>query len=308
MDTIPPEILLHILSHLDIPLARYAGVCRAFQYLIEIKTFENIAITSTIPQIQRLDSVFGDERRRYLLRKLEFTVSLPHKLKNNRKRPLKYLRDRAFTQAISRLFICLEKWNYIPEGLGKLPSFALHLQGTASDVDYKAVHNHHKHMQFDGFQGLPSLECVNTLRVESLHIFPSDMAIIFEALPHVNNFSWALANAPRRLKDLRNELRDSMATTLLQTDFSRLQAIEIMWADHDPLNQDWSPENYLDADGHDRLSMGVNRILKLPNLKILTLKGLFILSPDVFNLIGEDIPNSLEELYMDVSKVSPARS
>lgn len=134
------------------------------------------------------------------------------------------------------------------------------------------------------------------------------MAIIFEALPHVNNFSWDLANAPRRLKDLRDELRDSMATTLLQTDFSRLQAIEIMWADHDPLNQDWSPENYLDADGHDRLSMGVNRILKLPNLKILTLKGLFILSPDVFNLIGEDIPNSLEELYMDVSKVSPARS
>lgn len=99
MDTIPPEILLHILSHLDIPLSRYAGVCRAFQYLIEIKTFENIAITSTIPQIQRLDSVFGDERRRYLLRKLEFTVSLPHKLKNNRKRPLKYLRDKAFTQA-----------------------------------------------------------------------------------------------------------------------------------------------------------------------------------------------------------------
>ncbi|OTA67443.1 hypothetical protein K449DRAFT_216189 [Hypoxylon sp. EC38] len=308
MDTIPPEILLHILSDLDKPLARYASVCRAFQYLIEIKTFENIAITGTLPQIQILDSVFGDGRRRCLLRKLEFTISLPGKLKSSHKKPLKCLRDRAFTLAVSRLFTCLAKWNYTPEGLEKPPSFALHLQGSTSNVDYNAVNNHHKHMQFDWLERLPSVECVNKLRVESLHIFPSDMTIICEALPHMDNLKWVLANAPRRLRNLRDELRDSMATTLLQTDFSRLQAIEIWWGDHDPLNHYWTPENYLDAEGHDRLSMGVNRILKLPNLKILTLGGLFILSPDMFDLSGEDIPNSLEELYIDVSKVSPARN
>ncbi|KAI1415215.1 hypothetical protein F5Y13DRAFT_196561 [Hypoxylon sp. FL1857] len=308
MDTIPPEILICILSNLEKPLAPYTSVCRAFQQVIETKTFKDITIISTLPQIQRLDTVFEDIRRRCLLRRLTFYVSLPNKLKRNRKRPLKYLRDRAFTLAIRRLFTCLEKWNYIPEWLQSPPSFTLRVQCTTPYVDYRAVRGEHKHVQFDGPQELPSLECIETLLVESPHIFPSDMTIICNALPRMEVLRWDLDNAPRRLKDLRVDLRNAMATTLLETNFSRLEAMSIEWRDHDPLNHDWNPENYLDADGHDRLSMGVNRILKLPNLRDLRLDGHFILSPEVFDLNDEDIPESLEYLGIEISKVTPAGS
>ncbi|KAI0840040.1 hypothetical protein F5Y06DRAFT_246632 [Hypoxylon sp. FL0890] len=308
MDIIPPEILMYILSDLDKPLARYASVSRAFQCLIETKTFKQIAIISTLPQLRRFDAIFEDKHRRYLLRKLTFTISLPDKLKNDRKRPLKYLRDRAFTLAINRLFTYLEKWNYIPEGFENPPSFFLHIQCTTPHVDYRAVHNHHKHLQFDELQELPSLECVKKLGVQSINIFPGDMTLICEALPRLKDFRWDLDNTPRRLRALRAELRNSMATTLLQTDFSRLETMRIWWPDHDPLNEDWDPEKYVDADGRDRLSMGVNRILKLPNLKTLSLEGLFILSPEVFDINGEDIPKSLEDLHIQGSKVTPAGS
>ncbi|KAI1138791.1 hypothetical protein F5Y05DRAFT_350958 [Hypoxylon sp. FL0543] len=307
MDTIPSEILTYILSDLDAPLAPYAGVCRAFQYVIETRTFRQIQIIhGTLPSVRRFDAIFGDKRRRYLLRELEFNIALPNKLKHDRKRPLKYLRDRAFTLALNRLFMCLEKWNCIPEGLERPPSFTLRIRCTTPDVDYGAVHNNHKHLQFDELQSLPTLECVEKLRIQHLQIFPRDMALICGALPCLRDLRWDLGNVPRRLGDLRADLRNSMATALLQTDFSRLETLHIQWIDHDPVNHDWRPETYVDAHGRDHLSIGVNRIMKLPHLKKLYLDGCFILSPEVFDMNCEDVPKSLECLGIESCLVTPA--
>ncbi|KAI1402843.1 hypothetical protein F4819DRAFT_452974 [Hypoxylon fuscum] len=58
--------------------------------------------------------------------------------------------------------------------------------------------------------------------------------------------------------------------------------------------------------GNDRLSLAVNRIMKLPNIKVLNLESLFSLSPTVFDPSeGGGFPHSLESVTLQVSKTTP---
>ncbi|KAI2470870.1 hypothetical protein F4781DRAFT_161032 [Annulohypoxylon bovei var. microspora] len=220
------------------------------------------------------------------------------------------MRDEHFTKVICRIFKSLQKWN-ITRGSDKSLSFHLTIRGLSrNDISYEAVRGCHKHVGFHGFQVLPSLPFVTYIRVEHIDILPSTMAMIYKALPRMEYLYWEIANVPRSLDHLRVSLRESLASTLLETNFEHLKVLEIMLYDENPLNDNWKPENHVGAYGNDRLSLAVNRILKLPNLTMLNLAGFggfFILSPAIFAQDEEcgNISESLRCLILQVSKVTP---
>ncbi|KAI4867260.1 hypothetical protein F4820DRAFT_213794 [Hypoxylon rubiginosum] len=324
MNKIPPEILLNIVDGLDAPLARYASVSRAFRQVIEARTFANIQLTSTEQSLTKFDAIFSNTRRRYFVRELEYKVELPDiskkrfkKLQSNREAAEN---NRVYTVAVSALFTRLQKWTDATEDLEKAPSFRLTISSSSPKDSYRPesphqhehdpaweVRNSFKYIEFNELEVLPPLLCVNEFDHSGRSLHPNVMAVINKALPRMKSLLWELFTAPRRLEALRADLRASMASVLADTEFSNLEALDIYYEDTDPLNQDWEPENLLDANGDDPLSLAVNRISRLPKLRLLELRGTHILSPAVFDVDGEnrDAWRFLEYLYLDVSKTTP---
>ncbi|KAI1100753.1 hypothetical protein F4804DRAFT_348268 [Jackrogersella minutella] len=300
MDRLPTEIFLHIISYLRPPLAPYTAICSIFQHYIEPTTFAriNVMVEGEDP-LEEFNTVFAVKRRRSLVREIQLTIQLPLRINY-----------RGFTKVVCGLFESLQEWDQDARELKQTPSFGLSiLEPSYLPSKFGSCYNYlHKHVGFQGCQALPSLACVIWLKVENINIFPCSMATICKALPRMREFSLSTDNAPRWVRDLRGDLRETIASTLLDTNFSRLKALKVVFRDRDP-SYDRTLKNHLDANGKDRLSLAINHILKLPNLKSLELEGPFILSPTVFDT--DDgcgfVSKSLEYLCINVSKVTPAR-
>ncbi|KAI1215099.1 uncharacterized protein F4807DRAFT_405884 [Annulohypoxylon truncatum] len=311
MDKLPPEVLLCILSHLDREhLAQYTTVCRGFQFWIETQTFAKInKRIDDVQQLEEFGTIFASTRRCYLPRHVQFSIWLPNTPKKHIKghEPLHVLRARHFTKVVCGIFEILQKWN-IARSLNAKRPFHLCIQGVPGNrVSSQNAGGHHNNVGFYGFQVLPSLPFITGLRVDTINILPSTMSMIFEALPHIEDFHWAIDTPRRSLKHLRVSLRESLATTLLETNFSHLVYLRIALIDWNQLDGNWETENCVGLDGKDRLSLAVNRIMKLPNLKKLELHGVFNLSPAIFRLDDEhgNISESLRDIHLSLSIVTP---
>ncbi|KAI1776333.1 hypothetical protein F4818DRAFT_377278 [Hypoxylon cercidicola] len=324
MDRIPLEILQNIVGGLDGPLARYASVSRAFQQVIEARTFAKIEKNSTEKSLKEFDAVFANARRRYLVSAIWYEVELPNISKKRFKKLQSNVEaaknNAVYTKAVHALFTRLHQWTDVSEDLDKAPSLRLTISSSSPRDNCRPkspnqhehdpaweVRNRFKYIEFDGLEVLPSLSCVVEFSHSGRNLHPNVIAVISKALPRVKKLSWELYTAPRRLEALRADLRASMALTLLDAKLYDLEVLEIYHEDSDPFNHDWEPENFLDANGDDRLSLAVNRISKLPKLKRLCMWGVNILSPAVFDFDGENRNTwrFLECLQLDVSKTTP---
>ncbi|KAI1462360.1 hypothetical protein F4805DRAFT_410308 [Annulohypoxylon moriforme] len=315
MDRIPTEVLLCILSHLDQRhLAQYAPVCRAFQILLEYKIFAKIIKRiDSVEKIEQFDALFhtivASPRRRYILRHLQFNIWLPDEFSTKGMKETSVIRDEHFANVISRIFISLGKWDNITRGPDEKRRFRLSIRSVPTKpLGYGAVREYHRHVGFDQFLVLPSLQFVTHFRVQGINILPSTMSIILKALPYIEDLNWDLENPRQIFNRLRISVRESLAWVLLEADFSHLRALTITFLDQERLNYNWCPNNSVGADGIDRLSLAVNRILKLPNLVALDLQGVFILSPTIFSLDEkhENFSESLKLVHVHLSKITPA--
>lgn len=311
MDTLPGEILLNILSKIDSPLAPCASVSRRYQWHVEIITFASIKLDSSEESLEAFSKIFTHTRRRCLLKELIFEVEAPGRFRG-KVTDRKKFHDKHFSSAIHALFTQLHKWNSTFQESKRAPSVNLSIS-PKSRWSYRRINGDRrscKHVKLDNIVSLPSATCVKKFKSIGLNIHPRAMAVICRALSCMEHLIWKLNDVPpRRLAAARTSLRQSIASALLDIDFSSLEVLEICYADHDPMNHDWTPENVLDGYGNDRLSIAVNRILKLPKLKRLNLQGL-TLSPTVFRLDdkSKNLSTSLEYLELSVPKSTPAGS
>ncbi|KAI1770416.1 hypothetical protein F4818DRAFT_261551 [Hypoxylon cercidicola] len=300
MDKIPPEILRGILSHLDSRrrLSPYATVCRAFQFEIEARTFAKLKITST-ESMERLDAVLADNRRRYLLRTLTFIVRLPFNFGNYwSDQRYREEQDRCYTVAVNDLFVRLHKWASPNAAPFNLSIFTQLLS---------SVSKNHRAIKFNERQVLPSVACVDKFKDVEQKLHPSVIPIIFKVRPGIKHFSWKIDASSCLTGVLRSTIRASTALTLSQANFLSLEVLQLHQTDDIPANQSQYPPSYVDSQGHDRLSLALNRILKLPNLKELDLCGAFTLSPEIFNLDESDVVSkSVRSIRLDLSKLTPA--
>ncbi|KAI6089462.1 hypothetical protein F4821DRAFT_275906 [Hypoxylon rubiginosum] len=299
MDGLPHEILRIIVGGLDAPLAKYASVFRNFQQAVETSTFANIRTDSTEQSEKDFDHKFASTRRRCLLRVLKYEIELPN---------IRLEHDIAYIKAVSSLFRRLQQWTDFSKDKNRRLSLDFVIK---SPYPY----TREQYIEFaEELKALPPLSFVSKFSSHSgchvCHVHPSVIGLISKALPKIEELSWELCAVPRRLVALRAEMRASMALNLLNTDFSNLEFLDIHHDDYDPKNHDWKPENLLDANGDDPLSLAVNRVSKLPKLRRLTVWGSTALSPTVFNIDGEDSNawRYLKFLQLDVSKTTPGGS
>ncbi|KAI1449933.1 hypothetical protein F5Y02DRAFT_166330 [Annulohypoxylon stygium] len=316
MDKLPPEILLRILSHLgEEKLAPYTTVCRGFQKWLETRTFAHIVKKIRHrAQVEEFDAIFANPRRHYLPQSIKFKIWLPaymiprKRTKDGRRLPLGIRRNKHFTRIVRGIFESLHKWN-AARGLSDKPFFLTFNGVPRDDHNYRHMLYGHKHVGFHNHQVLPELPFVTHIRFEQIDILPSAMSTICKAVPRIENMIWEITYPPFAYDALRLSLREALASTLLETDFSHLQHLWIRLNDKEPLNDDFRPENYAGVDGSDRLSLAVNRILKLPKLTTLLLHGVFILSPEIFDVDDEceSISRSLREFHLHLSRRTPDR-
>ncbi|XXH00191.1 mRNA splicing protein [Hypoxylon texense] len=250
MDKIPLEVLLNILDGLTAPLARYASVCRAFQRVIEARTFAEIQMTSTEQSLNQFDAIFANTRRRCLVRDLEYKVKLPEtnnkRLGNSQSNHGVAKNNTIYTIAVSALFTRLQEWTNVSDNLETAPSFRLTISYSSPKDDDRpkshgrcqAARNRFRYIDFDGLGVLPPLLCVNNFRLVGRDLHPNVIAVISKALPRMNYLNCSLRAALRRLGALRAELRASMTSVLAETNFPNLEALNIYHEDYDPLNQD----------------------------------------------------------------------
>lgn len=218
-----------------------------------------------------------------------------------------------YTKAVYALFTRLEGWSSISEDPETAPSFRFAIYSYPPTIPEAHNQNRHddlayKYVEFDGLQELPAVSCVCEFSNSENH-HPSTLAVLYKALPRLRLLCLELPPAaPRGLLAQRVGMRNSLASTLLESDFSTLERLDVHLEDYDPMNETWKPKNLLDSSGNDRLSLAVNRVSKLPRLESLELYGCFAFSPAVFDLPSNEDTNawkSLEYLTLEVSMATP---
>ncbi|KAI0381827.1 hypothetical protein F5Y04DRAFT_60677 [Hypomontagnella monticulosa] len=311
MDSLPGEILLHILSNVDSSLASCASASRRCQWYAEIITFASIRLDSSEDCLKTFGRVFAYPRRRCLLKELIFEVEAPGKFRGkvaDRKR----FHNKHFSNAINGLFTQLYEWNSTFQGSKRAPSVNLTIV-PKSPWSYAILDDDRrsrKHVKLDNIVSLPSVTCVKKFKSVELNIHPRAAVAIYRALPCMQHLVWKLNHVPpRRLEVARTAMRQSIASALLDVEFSSLEVLDFCYPDHDPKNHMRTPENLLDMYGNDGLSLAVNRLLKLPKLRRLNLQGL-ALSPQVFRLDdkSQNLSTTLEHIELSVPMSTPAGS
>ncbi|PGH11429.1 hypothetical protein AJ80_07107 [Polytolypa hystricis UAMH7299] len=328
MEKLSVEIWDLMVSNLPPPFASYAAVSRAWQKIFEIKTFSSIHMRND--ELEKLDAIFADPRRRALLRNLKYTVELPNiskkRFKKFQGRREGAANNMAYTRAVYVLFERLQAW-------GEPSSHGISLEITAkAPIDSyipSSPNNHYgdpawqwRNMNcwitFDptavGPQSLPTVSCVHTLDArDGRQLHPSFVAIYANALPSLRKMWWDFYPPGRRLLSLRRDVRTSLANALLHASFDSLAFLDIYWEDSEPLNQTFPLGDLLEPGSEiDLLSMGVRRISQLPKLQHLILRGCHILSSAAFSLspTGDKPDNSplwpsLTTLRMELSATTP---
>ncbi|XXH04457.1 hypothetical protein Hte_010873 [Hypoxylon texense] len=304
MDRIPLEVLREILSRVDSRhdsrLAPYATVCRAFQYLIEPRTFAKIKIDNKKESMKRFEAVFASNRRRCLLRTLKFCVHLPADYGWVAKE-LRHKYDRDYTIAVEALFAQLQKWT----NLWGHPASATPVSLSIFAMPASSTTTNPTDIKFNERQVAPSVTCVDKFKNVRQQVHPSVVSIILKARPGIKHLSWKIDTIASLSDVTRFDIRASTVAVLSDADFSSLEVLQLHYVDH-VSSAKKSPE-YIKSHRQDHLSLALNRVLKLPNLKELDLRGAFTISPEIFNLDeGNAISNSLQNLRLDLSKMTPA--
>ncbi|KAI4861614.1 hypothetical protein F4820DRAFT_433098 [Hypoxylon rubiginosum] len=305
MDKIPLEVLREILSRLDSRhdgrLAPYATVCRAFQFLIEARTFAKIKIDHSAESMKRFEAAFASKRRRCLLRTLTFTIHLPDRY-NWSVRQLRPEHDRRYTIAVNELFAQLHKWTNLWDHSANLKPFNLSI----SPMPVRFVAINPTDVKVNKHPNFPSVTCVDKIKNTCQQLYPRVISTILKAQPSIKHLSWKIDTITSLPDTTRLNIRASTASVLSVGDFSSLEVLQLHHMDPVPFDQD--PPKYINSHGKDRLSLALNQILKLPNLKELDLRGAFTLSPEIFNINeGDDVvSNSLQNIRLDLSRMTPA--
>ncbi|KAI9162827.1 hypothetical protein HJFPF1_04420 [Paramyrothecium foliicola] len=321
MEKLPPELLRDVLSYLQAPLASYATVNRAFQTLIEVRTFANIKTKSTNDDVRQFEAIFTQDNRRRAVKSLEFAVELP-KIRDERLMRLQNKREsaennRAYTTAVKALFERLSAWDDSSDHDALTSSFLTITSASPSDSQQPSelgyherhaweIRNHTKYIDLEGVQELPSIRRISSFTVEGRYIHPNAMATMVAAMPNLKIFIWWFYTAPRRMHALWASLRDAMACLVsVIANLSLLEDLILYCEDSDPLNHDWKPPSLVDCAGVDRLSVAFHKLSQLPRLRKLSLAGMYTISPDVFDLSAVNGWPSLERFEIDISMIAP---
>ncbi|KAH7028146.1 uncharacterized protein B0I36DRAFT_386019 [Microdochium trichocladiopsis] len=153
------------------------------------------------------------------------------------------------------------------------------------------MRNDFKYLRLDpsilGTAGLPQTRAVTALDLRSewpragRRLHPSVITSLAAALPSMVNVQWDCLMPPRRLEAVRREIRSSLATTLRMAQLDQVTVLKIYLEDGDPRDQRVEPGDFSEEDDNsdDALSVGVGRVLKLPNITHCELSGFWTLDP-----------------------------
>ncbi|KAK5654039.1 hypothetical protein OQA88_7717 [Cercophora sp. LCS_1] len=337
MEKLAPEILAIILSHLEPPLAPFAAVSRQWQHAIEERTFSKLQLTSEEDTLQQFKSVFttGPHRQR-LLRNIEFFV---HLTVPSVKRRWKLQRaDEAaannilYTKAVFDFFTILAAWGRDSDA--DAPSkLRVYMAATSSDEGEPSephepahwhlgeypmwqIRNNFRYVNFDtqvldDLGGLPTVYAIDDFEHNMYRLIdPAVFPVISAALPTTKKMDWGWEAPPRRLPDLRHEIRSSAATAFLATaglSLTNLTVLHLKWEDNDPLNHDFPPGNHLDPGSPaDKLSVAMHHISHLPSLQHLKFTCCFAVSKEIFDHDTDSQWPSLQSFVLEHALTTPS--
>ncbi|KAI6085506.1 hypothetical protein F4821DRAFT_260831 [Hypoxylon rubiginosum] len=322
MDQLPTEVLRGIISHLkpgprrnagnrdgnhSTGLAQYSTVCREFQFLIEERTFASLKISNSQASLEQFKAVFADTRRRYLLRTLKYSILCEEDDWDDfLEHGVDYMVHISYQSAIKDLFSQLSTWTNLRNWSDNAPLFNLIIDTRPTEYSQAIT--------FNGHQVVPSVVCVDKIICPIVdqplnagvtpiinRVHSSIISIFDRVQPNIKRLIWRVDH--EHYNDLKLNMVDQLARTLSYGGFSKLEILEI----HHPtalLSVQYIEDNLLGPD-HLDLSSALNRTMKLPNLKELSIRGLFILTPDIFELREDGtFSNTLRTIHLDLSKAT----
>ncbi|KAK0707013.1 hypothetical protein B0T26DRAFT_728846 [Lasiosphaeria miniovina] len=326
MDRTPDELMVMIASHLEAPLAPYAAISRRWQDVIEARTFSEIHLTSDEGSRLKFDAAFKTTRRRRMLQVLDFEVELPcpyfDKVQARREAAKN---NAAFTEANLTLFQTLSVWDRDDTNVWFNLAIGVDLVGrsprstdmnTNTYIPPNPVNNWIKYVNFDyailnASGGLPLVLVVSALKLSvSYRLYhPNLLTTLSGALPNLEGLDANFLAPARRLPNMRQSIRSSMAGSLcaIAANLHFLTCLKLYWGDCEPSSLRFPLESYIGLDSpHDRFSIAIRRICQLPTMRHVQLIGNCILSDQIFGGAADDsVWPSLKTIEIGMALTAP---
>jgi hypothetical protein len=289
--TPPPEPTRRILFFAPPPrvrIAPLATISRAWQHVVETKTLAFIKLKS--PDIAAFAAIFCDCRRRGLLRRLDYQVSLPA---HGDSKEGHAANQAAFRSAITNLFALLGAWeSELPEKFNGAP-FELKLD-VQWDIDMSEgpVEFH-----FDASKSsagrryltlnntsLPAIRHITKFTVSAcpgLAPHPTTMCEIVGATPQLKWLDLEYLDPANKHREARSKHRIALAASLRALNLRALTHLSISrYSTTETYNHNFNCQNFTEG-GMDGLNDAVRRLSLCPSLTDLNLHDV-LASPDLF--------------------------
>jgi hypothetical protein len=343
MDSLPPELLNRICSLLVAQhdgIAKYATISRAWQHMIEDRTFSRLSLVNNENHMFEsavLESIH--RHRRLAIRRVALSFNLPtyddHTCGRFERQADRQINNQAFSKALAELFAALR----VIDVSGDSRPIELHLQDfySAMDVghrdqlgleadmwmtrrwDLRELRYRDSYLQLPDIESVPQLSNVASLTVSgngNRKLAPATIVGLMSRLPNLTTAVYLFCDNERRRPDRRRYLRSQLAEQLSTLAApKRLENFTFTFINTHPSNS-----RFVDADIRgsffpphaDDLSTALRLFSKAaPCLTDLVLRGPISVGLDLFKPPHEMGPDTeqcwqrLEEFVVELSPVRP---
>lgn len=302
MDKLSYEVISLIVGNIDGPLSPYSVVSRAWQSVVEARTFSRVLLESRSMDV--LDSTFAPSqgRRRKNLKKLYFDVCLP---KSNELRADYRKNLEVFRQAVTALFQRLAAWEETGRNLeltigtsriytDEVPDNTLELEEmgycgldrSGTDDDRSPGGRRYLALRDTDLQAVPTVSCVNALVVGNPYgfsIHPTAGFLMARCFQGLQELSLSYYDPVKRRRALRREHRQAVADGVKSLhDLPRLRKLQIKCEhNRDPQDHGFEIQDFRDGQGVDALCEAIRCLAQAGKLAELDLEATLV-SPDLF--------------------------
>lgn len=301
MDKLSYEVLSLIVGNLDVPLAQFATLSRAWQSVVEARIFSHVRFQSGSMDI--FDSALGpsQDRRRKILKKLVFNVVLP---KSNELR-VEYRKNLVvFRQAVTALFERLATWEerdrHLEVVIETSRTFHAEYDNTQELEDQgfcvsnrsdtyggrSAAGRRYLALRKTDLQTVPKVACVGALDVDNSYgfsIHPAAAFLMARSFLGLEELKLSYYDPAKRRRALRQEHRQAMADGVRSLhELPRLKKLLINCLHNDdPADHGYEIQDFRDEQGVDALCDALRCLGQAGNLVELHLDGTLV-CPDLF--------------------------
>lgn len=345
MDSLPPELLYRICTLVAIGeerLAKYATISRAWQRMIEDRTFSHLSLVND--ELHFFESAVVNsiyKHRRMDIRRVDLSINLPsyddHSCGRFERQADRNINDTAFSKAVTQLFgalasidtgdrsglidLHLQRFDS-PMDPGRRGSEKLSADRLAMGIGHRKdlfeLRYRDSYLQLLKPENLPRLYNVASLTINGDNerkLAPSTVVGLISRLPNLLNVNCVFWDNERRRPDQRRHLRSQLSEQLTTIPAPKgLKRFNMTFVNRQPCNS-----NFLDADirggiyaaNADDLSNGLRLFSKAaPCLTNFILSGPISVGPDIFRPLdtrSSDIEKCWEHLESFTIKLSAVR-